>query len=71
VLMVVMFVRSDLKKFIEQVRTDDVSALSFGLVVVVTVFLLVLIHIGGRRWRAEERDPRGPFEAAPVPGGGS
>ncbi|HWL94576.1 MAG TPA: sodium:calcium symporter, partial [Phycisphaerae bacterium] len=46
---------TDLKKYVNQIASDDVIALTFGLVVVVTIFLLVLINIGGRRWKAESK----------------
>lgn len=51
-----MWCWSDLGKYVDQIRGDNVIALAFGMVVVVTVFLLILINIGGRRWRAESRD---------------
>jgi hypothetical protein len=35
--------------------TDRVSGMSFGLICLILVFLLVTIHIAGRRWQAEGR----------------
>jgi neurotransmitter:Na+ symporter, NSS family len=35
--------------------TDPVAGMSFGFIVAVLVFLLVTVHIAGRRWRAEGR----------------
>jgi NSS family neurotransmitter:Na+ symporter len=35
--------------------TDPVAGMSFGLIVLVLVFLLVTVHIAGRRWEAEGR----------------
>lgn len=35
--------------------TDRVSGLSFGLICLILAFLLVTIHIAGRRWQAEGR----------------
>ena len=54
-LMLGLWCYTDLGRYVNQVRTDQVVALTFGLVVVVTVFLLVLINLGGRRWKAETR----------------
>jgi SNF family Na+-dependent transporter len=45
-------------KYVRQIADDSVIALTFGVIVVVTAFLLVLIYIGGRRWKAETRDTR-------------
>lgn len=50
---------TDLGKYVTMVRTDNVIAMTFGLVVVVTVFLLILINIGGKRWKAETREVAG------------
>jgi len=47
---------TDLKKYVAQVRHEQVAFLSFSVIVIVTVFLLILIHLGGRRWQAETRD---------------
>ena len=47
---------SDLGKYVDQIRSDQVITLTFGVVLVVTVFLLILIGIGGRRWGAETKD---------------
>ncbi|NOS99090.1 MAG: sodium-dependent transporter [Phycisphaerales bacterium] len=49
---------NDLGRYIDMVRADNAIALSVGLVVVVIVFLLLMIHIGGKRWQAETRDAR-------------
>jgi SNF family Na+-dependent transporter len=54
-LMLGLWCWTDLGKYVTAVRTDNVIALTFGLVLVVSVFLIVLIHIGGRRWKAETR----------------
>jgi len=55
-LMLGLWCYTDLGKYVNQIRTDNVIAATFGLVIVVTVFLLVLIAIGGRRWQAETKD---------------
>lgn len=55
-IMLGLFFYNDFMKYVDQIRSDNVVALSFALVVVVTVFLLVLINIGGRRWKAETKD---------------
>jgi len=44
------------RTYFRQIMEDSVIALAFSMVLVVVVFLLILIHIGGRRWRAESRD---------------
>ena len=42
--------------------TDKVAGLSFGLICLVFVFLLITVHIAGRRWRAQGRLPQSePF----------
>ena len=46
---------TDLMKYVTMVMNDRVIAMTFGLVVVVTIFLLILISIGGKRWKAETR----------------
>ncbi|RIK66019.1 MAG: sodium:calcium symporter [Planctomycetota bacterium] len=48
-----MWFWKDSYRYFDQIRNDQVIALSFGLVIIVVVFLLILIHIGGRRWNAE------------------
>lgn len=58
------WVYSDLGKYVKMIRTDNVIALAFLLVLVVTIFMLILINIGGRRWKAETRD-----QGSLVPGG--
>jgi SNF family Na+-dependent transporter len=60
---------SDLKKYVDMVRADNVILLAFAMVVVVTVFLLFLIHIGGRRWKAESKDAARPAIGAVAKGG--
>ncbi len=50
------FCINDFKRYFDMIRSDNIIALSFALIVVVTVFLLVLINIGGRRWSAETKD---------------
>src|SRR3989304_2792813 len=55
-IMLGMWGYTDLGKYVDQVRSDNVIFLAFGMVVVVTVFLLMLINIGGRRWQAETKD---------------
>jgi SNF family Na+-dependent transporter len=57
-IMVGLWVWNDIPTYVRRIREDSVIALSFGLVAVVTVFLLILINIGGRRWKAESRDTR-------------
>jgi hypothetical protein len=54
-----LWCRDELGKYVTAVRSDKVSMLSFLLVMMLTVFLLVLINIAGRRWRAEQRDVPG------------
>jgi SNF family Na+-dependent transporter len=55
VIMLGLWCKDDLPKFVTKVQENQVAALSFGLVVVVTIFLLILINIGGRRWKAETK----------------
>ena len=54
-IMLGLWCKDELGKYVDQIRGSQVVALTFGLVVVVTVFLLILINIGGRRWKAETR----------------
>ncbi len=49
---------TDSGKYYKLIREDNQILLATGLVLVVTVFLLILINLGGRRWKAETRDPR-------------
>ncbi len=58
---------SELSKYIDKIRTDDTVALAFGMVMVVAVFLLVLISIGGKRWKAESKDTARTLAAATKP----
>jgi len=55
-IMLVSWCWTDLVKYVNMILSDNVIALSFGVVVIVTLFLLILIHIGGRRWQAETKD---------------
>lgn len=65
-IMLGMWCYTDLGKYVDQIRSDNVILLAFGMVVVVTVFLLMLINIGGRRWQAETKDaPRGDLFSKP------
>lgn len=48
--------KSGLRAYARQVAQDGEIKLAFGLVLLTTVFLLVLISIGGKRWKAETRD---------------
>jgi SNF family Na+-dependent transporter len=41
--------------YVKTLTTDRVSGLSFGLICLVLLFLLVTVHIAGRRWEAEGR----------------
>jgi len=66
-----MWCRTDLARYVNLVRSDNVVLLTFLLIVVVTVFLLVLIAVGGRRWKAETRDPAPARGVAPATGGAS
>lgn len=56
IVMLGLWCYNDLGKYVDQVKNDSTIALAFSLVIVVTIFLLVLINIGGRRWKAETRD---------------
>ncbi len=40
---------------IEKLRTQQVPFLAMCMVTVVTVFMLILIHLGGKRWNAESK----------------
>jgi len=51
--MLVMWCKDELPKKYDVIRTEQVPFLAFCLIVIVTVFLLVLIHLAGRRWQAE------------------
>lgn len=55
-IMLGMWVWSDLGRYVDMVKADGVLKLAVGLVVLVTVFLLLMIHLGGKRWQAETRD---------------
>lgn len=64
-IMIGSFVRTDVIRFVRMVREDNVYMLSFILIAVVTVFLLIMIGIGGKRWKAESADRGGlPGQAA-------
>jgi len=54
----VMWCWQDLAGKIETLRKSNVAMLTIGVILVLTVFLLLLINIAGRRWQAETRDPR-------------
>ncbi len=54
-IMLGMWCKDSLMGYVDQVRSDNVIALTFAVIVVTTVFLLLLIQIGGRRWKAEQR----------------
>ncbi len=58
IIMLVMWVLQTLPEYAKKTLDDPVLKYSFGVVVVTTVFLLFLIRIGGRRWRAETVDKR-------------
>lgn len=47
---------NDLMKYVRLVRADNQLFLATCMVGVVTFFFLVLIAIGGKRWRAESKD---------------
>ncbi len=58
VYLVVIFlgvVISDGPKYWTSLTTNPVAGMSFGLIMVVLAFLLVMVHIAGRRWEAEKR----------------
>lgn len=69
-IMIGSFFRTDLMRFVRMVRDDNVNMLSFILIVVVTVFLLIMIGIGGKRWKAESADSRGSGAGPVRPKGG-
>lgn len=48
---------------IETLRTQQVPFLAICMVGVVTVFLLILIHLGGKRWNAETKPPTPGMES--------
>ena len=52
--------------YIEKIRYSPVAFLSIGIICIVIVFLLILIHIAGRRWEREGR-----FDNAALAGGSS
>lgn len=54
----------DLPGYFKKVQEDQVIFLSFCMIIVVTVFLLILIHIGGKKWQAERVDAVGTKEAS-------
>lgn len=66
-IMLGMWCYTDLGKYVSQIASDAVITMTFGMVVVVTVFLLILIQIGGKRWQAESKDNRA---GQPAPAGG-
>jgi len=49
----------------KSLTTEPVAGMSFGLILLVLGFLLLTIHIAGRRWEAEGR-----FKNLPVDDGG-
>lgn len=54
--MLFLWFRSDFMALVDRVKADNTLVLAFGMVVAVAVFLLILISIGGKRWKAETRD---------------
>jgi len=58
IIMLAMWVWQTLPEYAKKTMDDSVLKYSFGVVVVTTVFLLILIRIGGRRWKAETADKR-------------
>ncbi len=55
-IMLGMWCKDELGKYMSAVRNDTVSMLSFLLIVVLTSFFLVLINLAGKRWQAETKD---------------
>ncbi len=56
IIMLGMWVWTDLRKYAKMTLDDVVLKLSFAVVALTTVFLLIVIHLGGRRWHAETAD---------------
>jgi len=69
IIMLGLWVWNDLPKHYKTTMGDSVLMLSMGVVAVTTVFLLLLIYIGGRRWNAETKDTS-PIHAMPRGQGG-
>ncbi len=51
---------NDLPEKLKQVRENEVALFSMCVIAGVLVFLLILINIAGKRWKAEERDTSPP-----------
>lgn len=62
-----MWCRHELPGKLKTLRENNVAMLTIGVILAVTVFLLLLINIAGRRWQAETRDPRAEDAATPGP----
>jgi SNF family Na+-dependent transporter len=60
------FIWKESPEYFRRIRGDNVIALTFGVIVVTTVFLLILINIGGRRWKAETLDTSRPAVRPPL-----
>ncbi len=56
IIMLGLWVWKELPQYYDLTIKDNVLKLSCGVVIMTTVFLLVVIHIGGRRWNAEAKD---------------
>ncbi len=71
ILMLGLWAGYEFPKYYDLTMKDTVLKMSLGIVVLITVFLLIVIRIGGRRWQAENRDPRAVLAAPPHAGSSS
>jgi len=66
IIVFVMWCTNNLPGYLTQLKKGGVPLLTVGLIAAVTIFLLILINIAGRRWLAETKDTSGPQSGFPV-----
>ncbi|HVR44816.1 MAG TPA: sodium-dependent transporter [Thermoanaerobaculia bacterium] len=64
ILVFIAFCYSNLGSWLDAVKQQPAAQLAFGLILVVTIFLVICLRIGEKRWRAEglDLDDRRPEE---------
>ena len=62
-IMLGMWCYRDLPGKVDVIRAQQVPFLAITLIVTMTIFLLVLIHLASRRWNRVEAQPRSVVEA--------
>ncbi len=56
IVMLALWIWIELPKYYKVTMDDTVLKLSFGVTVITTVFLLIIIRLGGSKWQAEAKD---------------